>query len=229
MASPTHLMKPAPSPLKIIPAPATGNGTGFTFRPIPTSTAPPATILLNTDTLRDFDNHYVHRDPAFGFDRSYCVGFPRSSDDSLSAPRSHNQVLNLTDQFMANPYPVGPLLLSAAIPGRKRGHNWDAYETDVALNISIDMPGLDKEDVKITVEQNSLLIKGEGKKEKDDDDNDEKMADKGRKFCGKMDLPAGKRYKTGEIKAEMKNGVLKMVVPKVKEDDRIDVLLVKVE
>jgi HSP20 family protein len=44
-----------------------------------------------------------------------------------------------------------------------------------------------------------------------------------------MDLPAGKRYKTGEIKAEMKNGVLKMVVPKVKEDDRIDVLLVKVE
>ena len=84
MASPTRLMKPAPSPLKIIPAPATGNGTSFTFRPIPTSTAPPATILLNTDTLRDFDNHHVHRDPAFGFDRSYCVGFPRSSDDSLS-------------------------------------------------------------------------------------------------------------------------------------------------
>ncbi|KAF2315801.1 hypothetical protein GH714_040340 [Hevea brasiliensis] len=103
--------------------------------------------------------------------------------------------------------------------GPRRG--WDVRETDDALNFRIDMPGLDKEDVKVSLEQNTLVIKGEGANESDEEDS-------GRRYTSRIDLPE-KIYRTDQIKAEMKNGVLKVVVPKVKEEERADVFHVKVE
>jgi HSP20 family protein len=38
-----------------------------------------------------------------------------------------------------------------------------------------------------------------------------------------------KLYKIDQIKAEMKNGVLKVIVPKIKEEERNEVINVKVE
>ncbi|KAM0997206.1 hypothetical protein TB1_006515 [Malus domestica] len=43
-----------------------------------------------------------------------------------------------------------------------------------------------------------------------------------------IELPE-KVFKTNSIKAEMKNGVLKVVVPKVTEEERADVFHVKVK
>jgi len=134
--------------------------------------------------------------------------------DPFSPTRSLSQVLNMMDQFMENPLISGP-----RAGGLRRG--WDARETDDALNLRIDMPGLGKEDVKVSVEQNSLVIKGEGAKESDDEEN-------ARRYSSRIDLPE-KMYKTDEIKAEMKNGVLKVVVPKVKEEERANVFHVEVE
>ena len=50
----------------------------------------------------------------------------------------------------------------------------------------------------------------------------------GRRYSSRLDLPPSV-YKVDEIKAEMKNGVLKVVVPKVKEQERKDVYQVTVE
>lgn len=86
----------------------------------------------------------------------------------------------------------------------------------------MDMPGLGKEHVKVSVEQNTLTIKGEGKKESEDEDVP------GRRYSSRIDLPPD-LYKLEEIKAEMKNGVLKVVVPKVKDEERKDVFQVKIE
>lgn len=136
--------------------------------------------------------------------------------DPLWPSRSLSQVLNMMDQFMDNPF----LSTSRGIgAGLRRG--WDVRETEDALNLRVDMPGLDKEDVKISVEQNTLVIKGEGGKESDDEES-------GRRYTSRIDLPE-KFYRTDQIKAEMKNGVLKVVVPKVKEEERADVFHVKVE
>ncbi|KAJ6388880.1 hypothetical protein OIU77_027266 [Salix suchowensis] len=96
-----------------------------------------------------------------------------------------------------------------------------SQETDDALNLRIDMPGLGKEDIKVSVEQNSLVIKGEAEKKSDDEEN-------ARRYSSRIDLPE-KMYKIDEIKAEMKNGVLRVVVPKVKEEERANVFHVKVE
>lgn len=70
-------------------------------------------------------------------------------------------------------------------------------------------------------EQNTLVIKGEGAKEGHDEEGV-------RKYTSKIDL-LEKMYKTREIKAEMKNNVLKVVVPTVKENEMSDVFHVNVE
>ncbi|AES81944.2 hsp20/alpha crystallin family protein [Medicago truncatula] len=95
-------------------------------------------------------------------------------------------------------------------------------ETKDSLLLRLDTPGLGKEDVKISVEQNTLTIKGEGAKES------EEVEEGGRKFSSRIDLPE-KLYKIDQIKAEMKNGVLKVIVPKMKKEEMNNVVNVKVE
>lgn len=138
--------------------------------------------------------------------------------DPFSPTRSLSQVLNLMDSFMENPF-LSATRGSGVGSGLRRG--WDARETEDALHLRVDMPGLGKEDVKVSVEQSTLTIKGEGGKEEGDEES-------GRRYMSRIDLPE-KLYSTDQIRAEMKNGVLKVTVPKVKEDERSDVFNVNVE
>ncbi|XP_004299444.1 PREDICTED: heat shock 22 kDa protein, mitochondrial isoform X2 [Fragaria vesca subsp. vesca] len=159
---------------------------------------------------------YRRRDPIDVFDPFYDES--RSIARSLNqVPRSLSQVLNLMDQFMENPYLAAYRGLGAG--GSRRG--WDVKETEDSLLLRMDMPGLNKEDVKISVEQGTLTVKGEGKDPEGEEDG-------GRRFSTRLDLPA-KIYELNSIKAEMKNGVLKLVVPKVKEEEKKNVFEVKIE
>ncbi|KAK4262609.1 hypothetical protein QN277_028150 [Acacia crassicarpa] len=137
--------------------------------------------------------------------------------DPFAPPRSLSQMLNLMDQMMDNPFLAASRGVGA---GSRRG--WDVKEDENALFLRMDMPGLDKEDVKISVEQNTLVVKGEGGKESEDEE------DGVRRYSSRLDIPP-KLYKMDSIKAEMKNGVLKIKVPKVKEEEREDVFQVKIE
>ncbi|KAL4565641.1 hypothetical protein LXL04_029744 [Taraxacum kok-saghyz] len=135
----------------------------------------------------------------------------------ISPTRSLSQILNMMDQFTDTPF------MSTAIGGgfgARRG--WDAKEDDNTLYLRFDMPGLDKENIKISVEQNTLIIKAEADKESEDDEEPP------RRYSSRIDLPTDV-YKLDEIKAEMKNGVLKVMVPKVKTEERKDVFQVQVE
>ncbi|EES07215.1 hypothetical protein BDA96_04G243900 [Sorghum bicolor] len=133
--------------------------------------------------------------------------------DPFSAPQSLGRLLSLMDDF------------AVAAPGRagavRRG--WNAKEDEEALHLRVDMPGLGKEHVKVWAEQNSLVIKGEGEKESGEDEDVPPP-----RYSGRIEL-APEVYKMDKIKAEMKNGVLKVVVPKVKEEQRKDVFQVNVE
>lgn len=186
----------------------------------PAAISPSASRLFTTSSLRQYDPEEDDRD--VDVDRRAGRSLPRRRDDffsdvfdPFSPTRSLSQVLNLMDQMMENPF-----LASRGVgAGIRRGY--DVKETEDALNLRIDMPGLDKEDVKVSVEQNTLVIRGEGEKESESEES-------GRKYTSRLDLP-DKAYKLDEIKAEMKNGVLKVVVPKIKEEERNDVYQIKVD
>ncbi|XP_038686827.1 23.6 kDa heat shock protein, mitochondrial-like isoform X2 [Tripterygium wilfordii] len=185
----------------------------------PVTTTPSATRLFNTNAVREFDDDDDERCLDSGRRSGRSVS--RRGDDffsdvfGLPPTRSVSQVLNLMDQFMDNPFLSASRGLGSGIR-----HGWDARETDDALHFRVDMPGLGKEDVKVAVEQNTLIIKGEGEAGEGEES--------GRRYSSRIDLPE-KIYQTDQIKAEMKNGVLKVIVPKLKAEERTDVFNIKVE
>jgi HSP20 family protein len=134
--------------------------------------------------------------------------------------RCHREVLDpfSTSGLSQIPNRMGQLVDSPVTSCRRR--NWDAKETADGLHLRVFMPGLGKEDVKVSVERNTLIIKGEGKKESEGDGTE-------RRYASRIDLPE-KLYKTDAIEAEIRNGVLKVFLPKVKGEERTDVFHVNV-
>ncbi|XVF08463.1 hypothetical protein REPUB_Repub07fG0005400 [Reevesia pubescens] len=187
----------------------------------PMAVAPSTSRLFNTNSMREFNDDGDDRD--LSDDRRHTRSLSRRGDgffsdvfDPFSPTRSLSQVLNMVDQFMEN-----PLVSASRGMGGGLRRSWDAKETEDALNLRIDMPGLGKEDVKVSVEQNTLIIKGESGKESEDEET-------AGRYTSRIHLPE-KVYKTDQIKAEMKNGVLKVVVPKIKEEERSDMIQVQID
>ncbi|XWS44891.1 hypothetical protein CRYUN_Cryun15aG0088500 [Craigia yunnanensis] len=77
----------------------------------------------------------------------YGDGFLSDVLDYFSPMTSTNQVLNMMDQFMENPF----FFVSRGIGGEFL-RSWDAKEMQRALNLRIEMPEFEKKDVKVFVE-----------------------------------------------------------------------------
>ncbi len=110
---------------------------------------------------------------------------------------------------------------TAAVPQDYKRPVADIWETDNAIKAVIDMPGVNKEDIKINVKDDGLEIKAEKKEEK-------KLDKKGiyreeRRYTGYyrfIPLPANAIPEKTE--AEYKNGVLELTIPKKEEEKKED-------
>eukprot|EP00250_Pteridium_aquilinum_P033771 c6267_g1_i1 orf=188-793(+) len=91
---------------------------------------------------------------------------------------------------------------------------WDVIEDEKAFKLRLDMPGLSKEEVKVDVEEGHLLIKGEHKGDAEDDWSSRSTGS----YNIKIKLPDN--IKADAIKAEIKNGVLRVTAPKVEESKK---------
>ncbi len=92
----------------------------------------------------------------------------------------------------------------------------DIYEDEDKIVIEADIPGVKKEDIKISVEDNILTIKAEKKKEEKAEEKDvvyEEIAYG--LYAREIDLPH--TVDTEKIEAEYKDGVLKISLPKKEE------------
>ncbi len=92
----------------------------------------------------------------------------------------------------------------------------DIEELDDEFEFHVELPGLNKKDVKINVKENVLTISGEKKNKKEDkSDNFHRMESSYGKFQRSFRLP--QNVKQNDIKAEFRNGILDIVVPKAEE------------
>lgn len=92
----------------------------------------------------------------------------------------------------------------------------DVRETDEALTLLVDLPGIQREDVDITVENRTLTLRGERKFEKEvDRDNYHRIERAYGLFARTFTLPTNVR--TDDVKATFADGVLTLVLPKAEE------------
>jgi HSP20 family protein len=88
----------------------------------------------------------------------------------------------------------------------------DVYETETGYTIAIDLPGVNRDELEIDLEENRLMVKGNRVIEEPTKHRTERS--RGR-FVRAFSVPAS--VAQGEIGAEFKNGVLEVRLPKRKE------------
>ena len=92
----------------------------------------------------------------------------------------------------------------------------DISENKDNLIIQAEMPGMNKEDVKISIHDNILTLKGEKKQEKEEkEENYHRVERSYGSFCRSFMLPAS--VKADKVKAAYKDGVLNVILPKTEE------------
>ncbi len=93
----------------------------------------------------------------------------------------------------------------------------DVIENSDQLVLTAELPGLSKDNVEINFNDGTLTIKGEKQVERDEKEQDEHIIERRfGKFVRSYTLP--RAIDADAIKAEMKNGVLTVTVPKIKDN-----------
>lgn len=92
-------------------------------------------------------------------------------------------------------------------------------ETDDALQLRLEVPGMEAKDLEVEVTDSSVLIKGERKSESK---TKEKGVVRSEFHYGKFErrIPLSMRVHTDNVQAECKNGVLSLTLPKVESAQR---------
>ncbi|MCS7229148.1 MAG: Hsp20/alpha crystallin family protein [Candidatus Kryptonium sp.] len=92
----------------------------------------------------------------------------------------------------------------------------DISETDDEYIVRAEIPGVNKDDIKITIKENMLTISGEKKQEKETkNENFHRIERVYGSFSRSFTLPSA--VKVDKVEAKFKDGVLTIKLPKVEE------------
>ena len=92
----------------------------------------------------------------------------------------------------------------------------DVYEDENNVIVEADLPGLKGDEVDISITGNTLTIKGEKKQEKEEKGRNYYIVERSYgSFARSIELPA--EVEPDKAKATMRNGVLKVTIPKAPE------------
>lgn len=94
---------------------------------------------------------------------------------------------------------------------------WDIKDDENEIKMRFDMPGLSKDDVKVSVEDDVLVIKGQQKKEEGGDDT--WWSKSSSHYDTRLQL--SDNCEKDKIKAELNNGVLYISIPKAKVERKV--------
>ncbi|XP_073008976.1 small heat shock protein, chloroplastic-like [Typha latifolia] len=136
--------------------------------------------------------------------------------DPLSPVRTMRQMLDTMDRLFDDvmSFPVS----SRGSVGEMRTP-WDIMEDEKEVRMRFDMPGLSKEEVKVSVEDDVLVIRGAHKEE---GSTEEDAWWKGRSVSSydtRLLLPDS--CDKSKVTAELKNGVLLVAIPKTQVEHKV--------
>jgi len=98
----------------------------------------------------------------------------------------------------------------------------DMIDKKNEIVVKAEVPGVEKEDIKISLTDNTLTIKGETKKEKEEKDEDYYYSEISYgSFARTLTLP--ERVQGDKVKASFKNGILEIHLPKSPESKAKDI------
>lgn len=122
--------------------------------------------------------------------------------------RMHNRMNRIFDDFFAP-----ALNTDAELAVQNWNPSADVYEEDTQYVIKAALPGIDKKDIHIDFENNTLVLKGERTEDKEvKEENYYRKEMAYGKFQRSFALPEG--VEADSIKADYKDGVLKITIPK---------------
>jgi HSP20 family protein len=100
----------------------------------------------------------------------------------------------------------------------------DLYEEKDEVVAKAELPGLDKNDIQVSISDHLLTIKGEKKKEEEIKEADYYRSERSYgSFVRNLELP--KEVDTGKARASFKNGVLEIRLPKTEEAKKKEIKL----
>eukprot|EP00246_Nothoceros_aenigmaticus_P000018 TRINITY_DN1001_c0_g1_i1.p2 TRINITY_DN1001_c0_g1~~TRINITY_DN1001_c0_g1_i1.p2 ORF type:complete len:272 (+),score=45.61 TRINITY_DN1001_c0_g1_i1:127-942(+) len=143
-------------------------------------------------------------------------------DPFTGGNRSLKQMLEVVDRLFDDPFLLPFDRTGTKSPARGFRTPWDVVETESEFHLRFDLPGFTKDEVKVTLEDNNLIVQAEKKQGGDD-----KFGERARAtFYTRVELP--ENVKSFEIKAQLKHGVLEIAVPKSKHEPQRQEIDVKV-
>ena len=109
---------------------------------------------------------------------------------------------------------IVPRNLNELFRGGSFGPSVDLKETEQEIILKADIPGVNQEDLDITVDENAVILKGETKQEESREEKGYHLSERRYgSFYRTISLPA--EVKSEEATARYKNGVLELRIPKV--------------
>ncbi len=98
----------------------------------------------------------------------------------------------------------------------------DVVETDKEVKVAVEIPGVDKKDIKIKTTENSIEISAETKREEKEEKKGYIRRERSYgKFYRAMTLPV--KVDAAKAKASYKNGVLEVTLPKTEEEKKTEI------
>jgi len=118
----------------------------------------------------------------------------------------------LFDDFFQRPFEMSPFRAESSLAGDFIPQ-MDVTETDKEIKISVELPGMDAEDIDISMTGNRLTLKGEKREEKEE--KGERFYRSERSYGSfQRSIPLHEEVQEERIEATYKNGVLNVNLPK---------------
>ncbi|XP_039043478.1 heat shock protein 21, chloroplastic-like [Hibiscus syriacus] len=148
---------------------------------------------------------------------------PTGSWVRFPTARTVQQMMETMERIMEDPSAYSTPLPSSPENSRGRRTPWEIKEREGEYKVRFDMPGMNKDDVEVWVEENTLVFEAEkvdknritGEEEEEEEWDVKSFG----RYGSRIVLPDNVEFE--KIKARVKDGVLYITIPKASRDGRV--------